>query len=76
MFERGQEERTELSLFPCDITQVILLQESREELLGQILSIVWCMALALNVSIQRRPVSTAELLHRVLSLGRTALADR
>ena len=59
-FEHHQQEGAELALCPGDGMQIVLVQQPREELLGEVLGIGRAVALAADVGVKRMPIGAAE----------------
>src|ERR1051326_8251642 len=61
MLESAKEKRAELTFASVGHAEIVSGQQPREEFLGQILSVVRCMALSARVSVERIPIRPAQL---------------
>ena len=60
VLQRGQQERSEASTFPIEVTEIVLLEHVREESLCQVLGFVVRVPEAAHVRVDRIPARTAE----------------
>src|SRR4030095_6423021 len=65
ILEVRQQERSELALLVVEMLEVISGQQPREKLLSQVLRLRRIVSVAPNVSVERRPIRTAQLVQRV-----------
>src|SRR5688500_10516871 len=70
MFERAQQERSELPFVAVGHAQIISREQPREEFLSQVLGIMHIASFPPNVSVERIPVGAAQFLQRLMGLRR------
>src|SRR6266498_4573071 len=61
MLQRRQQERAEPAFLWMDLIEIVLLQQPREETLGQVFGVRRTVPLPANVSVERIPVTAAQL---------------
>ena len=76
MFKCGQQEAAEASAGPIRGMQIVLLQENGEEALRQVLRLLGRMALAARESVERIPITSAQLGQRGDGAGMTCMTGR
>ncbi len=73
MFQRREQEGAEPSAFGAQAGEIILLEETREKRLGQILGILLGVAAPADIGVERKPVGAAQFLQRPVGLRRGRL---